>query len=43
MEGERISYHESVLRVYGRIKEDAMNNIWDSAFSGATEIRNFFK
>jgi len=29
MEGERISYHESVRRVYDRIKEDGMNNIWD--------------
>jgi carbon-monoxide dehydrogenase catalytic subunit len=29
MEKERISYHESVRRVYDRIKEDGMNNIWD--------------
>jgi len=29
MEGERISYHESVRQVYHRIKEDGMNNIWD--------------
>ena len=29
MEKERISYHDSVLRVYDRIKEDGMNNIWD--------------
>ncbi|UCB42661.1 MAG: anaerobic carbon-monoxide dehydrogenase catalytic subunit [Dehalococcoidales bacterium] len=29
MEGERISYHDSVRRVYDRIKEDGMNNIWD--------------
>jgi hydroxylamine reductase (hybrid-cluster protein) len=29
MEGERISYHESVRRVYDRIKKDGMNNIWD--------------
>jgi anaerobic carbon-monoxide dehydrogenase catalytic subunit len=29
MEGERISYHESVRSVYRRIKEDGMTNIWD--------------
>ncbi len=29
MEGERISYHESVRRVYDRIKADGMSNIWD--------------
>jgi len=29
MEGDRISYHESVRRVYERIKRDGMNNIWD--------------
>jgi carbon-monoxide dehydrogenase catalytic subunit len=29
MEKERISYYESVRRVYDRIKEDGMNNIWD--------------
>ncbi len=29
MEGDRISYHESVRRVYERIKKDGMNNIWD--------------
>ena len=29
MEGDRISYHESVRSAYGRIKEDGMNNIWD--------------
>jgi len=29
MEGNRISYHESVRRVYERIKKDKMNNIWD--------------
>jgi anaerobic carbon-monoxide dehydrogenase catalytic subunit len=29
MEGERISYHESVRRVYERIKKDGMDNIWD--------------
>ncbi len=29
MEGNRISYHESVRRSYERIKKDKMNNIWD--------------
>ncbi|MBN1547055.1 MAG: anaerobic carbon-monoxide dehydrogenase catalytic subunit [Syntrophaceae bacterium] len=29
MEKERISYHESVLKVYDRIKQDGMTNIWD--------------
>jgi carbon-monoxide dehydrogenase catalytic subunit len=29
MEGDRISYHESVRRIYERIKKDGMNNIWD--------------
>ncbi len=29
MEDDRISYHESVKRVYRRIKEDGMTNIWD--------------
>lgn len=29
MERERISYHESVHRVYERLKADDMNNIWD--------------
>ena len=29
MEGDRISYHESVRKVYERIKKDGMNNIWD--------------
>ena len=29
MEKDRISYHASVRRVYDRIKEDRMNNIWD--------------
>ncbi|UCH71360.1 MAG: anaerobic carbon-monoxide dehydrogenase catalytic subunit, partial [Candidatus Bathyarchaeota archaeon] len=29
MEGDRISYHKSVRRVYERIKRDGMNNIWD--------------
>lgn len=29
MEGDRISYHESVRKVYDRIKSDNMTNIWD--------------
>lgn len=29
MEGERISYHESVRKVFERIKRDGMTNIWD--------------
>jgi carbon-monoxide dehydrogenase catalytic subunit len=29
MEGKRISYHESVLRLYDRIKSDNMTNVWD--------------
>lgn len=29
MEGERISYHKSVQKVYERIKKDGMTNIWD--------------
>ena len=29
MEKERVSYHESVRRVYDRLKEDAMNSVWD--------------
>ena len=29
MEGERLSYHNSVRKVYERIKKDGMINIWD--------------
>src|SRR5512137_443266 len=29
MEDSRISYHESVRKVYQRIKKDGMTNIWD--------------
>ncbi len=29
MEGERVSYYESVRQVYDRIKADGMSNIWD--------------
>ena len=43
MEGDRISYHESVRRVYEKIKRDNMNNIWDrydvQGFSGNPDKR----
>jgi len=29
MEGDRISYHESVRRLYEKIRRDGMNSIWD--------------
>lgn len=29
MEGDRISYHESVKKMYEKIKEDNITNIWD--------------
>jgi carbon-monoxide dehydrogenase catalytic subunit len=29
MDKERISYHESVLNIYDRIKKDGMTNVWD--------------
>ncbi len=29
MENERISYHESVLKIYERLKKDGMSNVWD--------------
>ncbi len=29
MEKQRISYHESVQKMYDRLKKDGMNNIWD--------------
>ncbi len=29
MEGDRISHHESVKKMYERIKQDGMTNIWD--------------
>src|SRR5512143_1356188 len=29
MEGDRISYHKSVIKLYERIKKDGMTNIWD--------------
>jgi len=43
MEGERISYHKSVQKVYERIKKDGMTNIWDrfeaQGFSGDPDKR----
>ena len=29
MEKERISYHDSVAKIYERIKDDNLANIWD--------------
>ena len=29
MQGERVSHHQSVRRIYDRIREDGMTNIWD--------------
>ncbi len=29
MDKERISYHESVLKMYERLKEDGVTNVWD--------------
>ena len=29
MEKDRISYHESVLKMYERLKEDGVTNVWD--------------
>jgi len=29
MEGERLTYHKSVQKVYERVKNDGMTNIWD--------------
>jgi carbon-monoxide dehydrogenase catalytic subunit len=43
MEGERISYHKSVQKVYERIKKDGMTNIWDrfeaQGFGGVPDKR----
>ncbi len=43
MEGERLSYHESVRKVYERIKKDGMINIWDrfeaQGFGGVPDKR----
>ncbi|MFX0188917.1 MAG: anaerobic carbon-monoxide dehydrogenase catalytic subunit [Candidatus Hodarchaeota archaeon] len=43
MEGERISYHKSVQKVYERIKKDDMNTIWDrfeaQGFGGVPDKR----
>ena len=29
MEKDRISYHQSILRAYDRLKRDNMTNLWD--------------
>ncbi len=43
MEGERMSYHKSVQKVYERIKNDGMTNIWDrfeaQGFAGVPDKR----
>ncbi|MFX1589495.1 MAG: anaerobic carbon-monoxide dehydrogenase catalytic subunit [Promethearchaeota archaeon] len=43
MEGERMSYHKSVQKVYERIKNDGMTNIWDrfeaQGFGGVPDKR----
>lgn len=43
LEGERLSYHKSVQKVYERIKKDNMINIWDrfeaQGFSGDPDKR----
>ncbi len=43
MEGERLSYHNSVRKVYERIKKDGMINIWDrfeaQGFGGVPDKR----
>ena len=43
MEEERISYHKSVQKVYKRIKNDGMTNIWDrfeaQGFAGVPDKR----
>ncbi|MFX0017802.1 MAG: anaerobic carbon-monoxide dehydrogenase catalytic subunit [Promethearchaeota archaeon] len=43
MEGERKSYHKSVQKVYERIKNDGMTNIWDrfeaQGFAGVPDKR----
>lgn len=43
LEGERLSYHESVRKVYERIKKDGMINIWDrfeaQGFGGVPDKR----
>ncbi|MFW9946101.1 MAG: anaerobic carbon-monoxide dehydrogenase catalytic subunit [Candidatus Odinarchaeota archaeon] len=43
MENERISYHKSVQKVYERIKNDGMTNIWDrfeaQGFGGVPDKR----
>ncbi len=43
MDGKRISYHDSVLKVYERIKKDGVINIWDrfeqQGFGGVPDKR----
>ncbi|MHA1344147.1 MAG: anaerobic carbon-monoxide dehydrogenase catalytic subunit, partial [Promethearchaeota archaeon] len=43
MEGERLSYHKSVQKVYERIKKDGMINVWDrfeaQGFGGVPDKR----
>ncbi|MBN1801021.1 MAG: anaerobic carbon-monoxide dehydrogenase catalytic subunit [Candidatus Lokiarchaeota archaeon] len=43
MEKERISYHDTVLKLYDRIKKDGITNIWDryeaQGFSGDPDKR----
>ncbi|MFX1238918.1 MAG: anaerobic carbon-monoxide dehydrogenase catalytic subunit, partial [Promethearchaeota archaeon] len=43
MEGKRISYHDSVLKLHERIKNDGLTNIWDrfeaQGFSGDPDKR----
>ncbi|MFX1235089.1 MAG: anaerobic carbon-monoxide dehydrogenase catalytic subunit [Promethearchaeota archaeon] len=43
MEGERLSYHKSVQKVYERVKNDGMTNIWDrfeaQGFGGVPDKR----
>ena len=46
MNEDRISYHESVKKIYGRIKKDNVNNIWDryeaQGFGGDPDKRCLF-
>lgn len=46
MEKDRISYHESVRKVYERIKRDGITNIWDrfeaQGMGGKPDVRCFF-
>ncbi len=46
MEGERVSYHSSVQKAYGKLKQDGMNTIWDryeaQGFGGKPDERCHF-